>query len=75
MKCKPKTVIKIVRVTLDRPTCFNCGCVIDPGTCHCGADVHYAFDPFDGWYVTGSIATERVEITYREPTAKLRSAK
>ena len=36
--------------------CFNCGCTVQPGECHCGATNKWAFDPFDGWWVTGSIA-------------------
>lgn len=65
--CRPKIVTKVVQVTLPRPTCFNCGCIVDPGVCHCGADVRYAFDPFDDWHVVGTYPPkERIEIIYGE---------
>ena len=63
MTCKPKVVTKIVVVPRNQPPfgpieCSNCGCTIPPGTCHCGAEMRWEFDRFDGWRRRGSIALE-----------------
>lgn len=55
MKCNPKVVPKVIKPKLGKLKCFNCGCLVKPGKCHCGAEVYWAFDPYDGWYAAGSI--------------------
>jgi hypothetical protein len=58
--CNPKVVAKVIYVPTKKLTCFNCGCQVRPGTCHCGAEVFWKFDPFDGWYESGSINEYRI---------------
>lgn len=60
MKCNPRVIQKVVPPPPRKITCFNCGCKIKPGRCHCGADVWWALDPYEGWRALGEIATVRI---------------
>lgn len=55
-KCSPKVVPRTIQPPIKRLKCFNCGCKVLPGKCHCGAELWWAFDPYDGWYEAGRIS-------------------
>jgi hypothetical protein len=56
-KCSPQTVTKTITAPKKKLECFNCGCLVRAGKCHCGADNYWAFDYYDGWHRSGSIQT------------------